>query len=93
MSRELHASSLPITVGPAVPARFKGQVEGGFATITVTVDDTVGAQDGQQGPSNGEVRATISRMGPCPTQAAPDSHTTHALSALTHDVDHSERAC
>jgi len=35
----LHA--YPITVGPTVPARFTGRIDGQSATVTVTVDDTV----------------------------------------------------
>ena len=47
----LHA--FPIAVGPNVPARFVGQVSaanGGTATITVTVDDTVAHQTVVRGP-------------------------------------------
>jgi hypothetical protein len=31
----------PITVGPAVPARFTGYIDGGRIVVTATVDDTV----------------------------------------------------
>lgn len=35
----LHA--YPVAVGPSVPARFTGRIDGATATISVTVDDTV----------------------------------------------------
>ena len=31
----------PIAIGPALPARFVGSIDGSRATVTVTVDDTV----------------------------------------------------
>src|SRR5207253_10115952 len=31
----------PIAIGPAVPARFTGRLDGANVTVTVTVDDTV----------------------------------------------------
>ena len=65
--------AFPIAVGPTVPARFVGQVNaarGGTATITVTVDDTVGHQTIVRGP------VTVSldeapRLMPCPICRRP----------------------
>ena len=64
----LHA--YPITVGPSVPARFVGKVDGAKATITVTVNDTVGKQTVILGP----VSVTLGvdpRLGPCPICRRP----------------------
>jgi hypothetical protein len=41
----------PITIGPAVPARFVGRVQGADLTVTVTVDDTVQHQTVVLGPA------------------------------------------
>jgi hypothetical protein len=60
----------PVTVGPAVPARFKGQVEGGIATITVTVDDTVEHKTVIKGPVTVKF-GDDPRMGPCPICRRP----------------------
>jgi hypothetical protein len=60
----------PITVGPAVPARFVGHVRGATATITVTVDDTVTHTTVVRGP----VTVTLGvdpRLGPCPICRRP----------------------
>jgi hypothetical protein len=40
----------PIAVGPAVPARFTGQLTGTTLTITATIDDTVTHQTVVRGP-------------------------------------------
>jgi hypothetical protein len=55
----------PITVGPAVPARFTGTVVGKIATVTVTVNDTVQHQTVVKGPVTVALGATP-QMGPCP---------------------------
>src|SRR6266513_2122785 len=55
----------PITVGPAVPARFTGTVTGRVATVTVTVNDTVQHQTVVKGPVI--VRfGDAPQLGPCP---------------------------
>ena len=59
----LHA--YPVAAGPTVPAHFTGKVLGKTATITVTVDDTVGHQTVIEGP----VVVTLGdtpQLGPCP---------------------------
>jgi hypothetical protein len=60
----------PITIGPSVPARFVGRVEGAKATITVTVNDTVEHKTVVLGP----VVVTLGadpQMGPCPICRRP----------------------
>lgn len=60
----------PIAVGPTVPARFRGQLDGVTATVTVTVDDTVQRKTVVQGP----VTVTYGdqpRLGPCPICRRP----------------------
>ncbi|MEO7457514.1 MAG: hypothetical protein ABIY52_14715 [Gemmatimonadaceae bacterium] len=60
----------PILVGPAVPARFTGQVIGNVATVTVTVDDTVQHETVVKGP----VVLTLgepAQMGNCPICRRP----------------------
>ena len=60
----------PVAVGPSVPARFVGQVEGAVATVTVTVDDTVQHTTVIKGP----VVVTLGdapRLGPCPICRRP----------------------
>ena len=60
----------PITVGPSVPARFRGRVDGAVATVTVTVNDTVQHATVLKGP----VTVTFGdqpRMGPCPICRRP----------------------
>lgn len=59
----LHA--YPIAVGPAVPARFTGQVKGDVATITVMVNDTVAQQNTVLGPVTLRL-GDPPEMGPCP---------------------------
>jgi hypothetical protein len=64
----LHA--FPIAVGPSVPARFVGKVDGAKTTVTVTVNDTVGKQTVVLGP----VVVTLGvdpKMGPCPICRRP----------------------
>ena len=55
----------PITVGPSLPARFVGQINGLAVTLVVIVNDTVMHQTVTRGP----VRVTLGqdpRLGPCP---------------------------
>ncbi|MDB4889734.1 MAG: hypothetical protein JWL61_1589 [Gemmatimonadetes bacterium] len=61
----------PIAVGPALPARFVGHIDGGTATVTVTVNDTVEHTTVVKGPvvvQQGEQP----RLGPCPICRRPD---------------------
>src|SRR5829696_5215472 len=55
----------PIVIGPTMPARFVGRVEGGRATITVTVNDTVERKSVVLGPVV-VTWGTDPKMGPCP---------------------------
>lgn len=62
--------AFPIAIGPAMPARFTGRLEGGKATITVTVNDTTEHKTVVLGP----VTVTYGvdpRMGPCPICRRP----------------------
>lgn len=64
----LHA--FPIAVGPSVPARFAGRVDGSVAMVTVTVDDTVEKRTITLGP----VTVTLGqapRAMPCPICRRP----------------------
>jgi hypothetical protein len=57
--------AFPIAVGPTLPARFVGQIDGNTVTTTVIVDDTVQKRTVIRGP----VRVTLGvdpRLGPCP---------------------------
>jgi hypothetical protein len=60
----------PITIGPAVPARFTGRLNGATATITVTVNDTVTHTTVVLGPAVLTFGA-IPQMGPCPICRRP----------------------
>jgi hypothetical protein len=44
-------SAYPIAVGPTVPARFVGRVDGATIVVTVTVDDTVQHATVVRGPA------------------------------------------
>jgi hypothetical protein len=60
----------PITVGPSVPARFTGQIDGDRITVTATVDDTVEHRTVVRGP----VTLTLGvdpKLGPCPICRRP----------------------
>lgn len=60
----------PITVGPSVPARFVGRLDGSTVTVTVTVDDTVQHTTVVHGPVT--VRyGDAPRLGPCPICRRP----------------------
>lgn len=60
----------PIAVGPSVPARFTGQVEGSVTTVTVTVDDTVQHTTVIKGPVIVKY-GDDPRLGPCPICRRP----------------------
>jgi hypothetical protein len=60
----------PIAVGPAVPARFTGVVQGRRLTISVVVNDTVDKTVRQYGPVT-VVFAEDPRLGPCPICLVP----------------------
>jgi hypothetical protein len=60
----------PITVGPSVPARFVGRLDGSTVTVTVTINDTVQHQTVVHGPV--VVRyGDDPRLGPCPICRRP----------------------
>ena len=60
----------PIAVGPSLPARFAGRLEGGALTVTVTVDDTVQHQRVVRGPVVVRL-GDAPRLGPCPICRRP----------------------
>ena len=60
----------PVTVGPSVPARFRGRVDGDIATVTVTVNDTVQHATVIKGPVTVKF-GDQPRMGPCPICRRP----------------------
>ena len=60
----------PITVGPSVPARFRGRVDGAVAVVTVTVNDTVQHASVIKGPVTVKF-GDQPRMGPCPICRRP----------------------
>lgn len=62
--------AFPIAVGPSVPARFVGHVDGAKATITVTVNDTVEHKTVVLGPVVVTYGADP-QMGPCPICRRP----------------------
>jgi hypothetical protein len=62
--------AFPVAVGPTMPARFRGRVDGTNATVTVTVNDTVTHKTTVLGP----VVVTYGRepeMMPCPICRRP----------------------
>jgi hypothetical protein len=59
----LHA--FPIAVGPTVPARFTGRLDGNTVTVTATVDDTVQKKTVVMGPVT-VVFGADAKLGPCP---------------------------
>ena len=62
--------AFPIAVGPSLPARFTGRLDGSTVAVTVTVDDTVQHQRVVRGPV--VVRLGDSpRLGPCPICRRP----------------------
>ncbi|HEV8215813.1 MAG TPA: hypothetical protein VGP95_08265 [Gemmatimonadaceae bacterium] len=59
----LHA--FPIAVGPTVPARFTGRLDGNTVTVTATVNDTVQKKTVVMGPVV-VVFGAEAKLGPCP---------------------------
>ena len=60
----------PIAVGPSMPARFTGRLDGSDVTVTVTVNDTVEKKTVVLGP----VTVTYGKepkLGPCPICRRP----------------------
>lgn len=62
--------AFPIVVGPSVPARFVGKVEGAKTTVTVTVNDTVEKKTVVLGPFIVTL-GVDPKMGPCPICRRP----------------------
>jgi hypothetical protein len=62
--------AFPIAVGPTMPARFAGRVDGPRATLTVTVNDTVEHKSVVLGPVLVTL-GTDAHMGPCPICRRP----------------------
>lgn len=60
----------PVAVGPTMPARFTGRVDGSIATVTVTVNDTVQHQTVVRGPVTVKY-GDDPRLGPCPICRRP----------------------
>jgi len=59
-----------VTVGPSVPARFTGTIDGDRVTITATIDDTVEHRTVVHGPVS--VRLGVEpNLGPCPICRRP----------------------
>jgi hypothetical protein len=59
----LHA--YPIAVGPTMPARFTGRLDGSTVTVTATVNDTVEKKTVVMGPVTVAFGADA-KLGPCP---------------------------
>ena len=64
----LHA--YPITVGPTVPARFIGHLDGAIVTVRAEVNDTVAHQLVTRGPVVAKF-GDEPRLGPCPICRRP----------------------
>jgi hypothetical protein len=60
----------PIAVGPTVPARFVGRLDGSTVTVTVTVNDTVQHATVTRGPVTVRL-GDDPRLGPCPICRRP----------------------
>lgn len=60
----------PIAVGPSVPARFIGHLDGATLTVKVIVDDTVQHQTVVRGPVVVKY-GDAPRLGPCPICRRP----------------------
>ena len=58
------------TVGPPVPARFTGRLDGDKVTITATIDDTVQQKTVVLGPVTVTYGADA-KLGPCPICRRP----------------------
>jgi hypothetical protein len=60
----------PITVGPEVPARFTGSIDGDRIVIMATIDDTVEKRTVVHGPVS--LRLGVDpKLGPCPICRRP----------------------
>lgn len=62
--------AFPIAVGPSVPARFTGRLDGAKVTITATVNDTVQHTTVVLGPVTVAYGAEA-KLGPCPICRRP----------------------
>ena len=61
----------PIAVGPSVPARFTGSIDGNRIVVTATIDDTVEKRTVVRGPVS--LRLGVEpKLGPCPICRRPD---------------------
>jgi hypothetical protein len=63
--------AFPVAVGPTVPARFVGDIDGATIRVTITVDDTVQKQTVVLGPVNATY-GRDPRLMPCPICQRPD---------------------
>ena len=55
----------PVAVGPSVPARFTGSIDGDRIVVTATIDDTVDNRTVVRGPVS--LRLGVEpKLGPCP---------------------------
>jgi hypothetical protein len=72
--------AFPIAVGPPVPARFTGRIDGERLTITATVDDTVTHQTVVRGPVT-LILGTEPRMIDCPICRRPSTRGARPLGA------------
>src|SRR6478736_5362036 len=60
----------PVTVGPSVPARFTGTIDGDRVVVMATIDDTVEHRTVVHGPVS--VRLGVEpKLGPCPICRRP----------------------
>ena len=57
--------AFPIAIGPTVPARFVGRLDGATITVTAIVNDTVQRQTVVRGPVTVKL-GVAPRLGPCP---------------------------
>jgi hypothetical protein len=60
----------PVAIGPAVPARFSGSIDGDRIVVTATIDDTVAHTTVVRGPVSLRL-AVEPRLGPCPICRRP----------------------
>lgn len=60
----------PIAVGPTVPARFVGRLDGSAVTVTVIVNDTLQHITVIKGPVTVQI-GEAPRLGPCPICRRP----------------------
>jgi hypothetical protein len=61
----------PITVGPSVPARFTGTIDGDRVVVTATIDDTVEHRTVVYGPMSLRLGVEPLRGLPCPICRRP----------------------